>query len=226
MTFHTKCSPVFSRKVHSVLAVPDCSNQVFAFSFWNGPCGCSRQVFTCALKGSVWPSRASVGSRYSPHHLDKGASQSLIIYLMCDAIFPDFWVICATAGCTSRVGGKWERAEGAGGGERGERGEGEAQSLAFRIVHRFPLMLNIMLSISKHLNQPTNRFFHNYWLVSGHLWQNLNLSFSIRREALPMLMCAKKKSLQPYWELNRLMGLTGSRLGPQHRERRWSDIGD
>ena len=117
VTFHTKWSPVFSREIHSVLAVCDCSNQVFAFSFWNKPCGgCSRQVFPCAFKGSVWPSRASVVSKWerwfpllSCCHLDKGASQSLIIYLMCDAIFPDFWVICATAGCTSRVGGKWER---------------------------------------------------------------------------------------------------------------------
>ena len=147
VTFHTKCSPVFSREVHSVLAVPDCSNQVFAFSFWNKPCGgCSRQVFPCAFKGSVWPSRASVVSKWerwfpllSCCHLDKGASQSLIIYLMCDAIFPDFWVICATAGCTSRVGGKWERAGGGGGG-----GGGEAHAPAFRIVHQFPLMLWIL----------------------------------------------------------------------------------
>ena len=88
----------------SVLAVHDCSNQVLTFSFWNGPCGCWcrrrfwREVEQVEQVFGVW------SSRYSCCHLDKGGSQSLIIYLMCDAIFPDFWVICATDGRTSRVG--------------------------------------------------------------------------------------------------------------------------
>ena len=64
------------------------------------------------MRSKCWVLAASgnAGSRYSCH-LDKGGSQSLIIYLMCDAIFPDFWVICATDGRTSRVGGGSEREE-------------------------------------------------------------------------------------------------------------------
>ena len=109
---HKVFSCVFKGSTPSVLAVQNCSNHLFIFSFLKWAMWLL--VSTTVLKGSrasgasVW-CRSAESSRYSCCHLDKGGSQSLIIYLMCDAIFPDFWVIWATDGRTSRVGEVGER---------------------------------------------------------------------------------------------------------------------